>query len=45
MNALKKEMAARPIFAAQPIARDVSATELFERTKRRYPKTMARLAE
>lgn len=44
MGALKKE-AAKPFFAAMPVARDVSAEELFRRTQKRYPKVMARLGE
>lgn len=45
MTAIRKEMAAKPVLVARPIARPVSAEELFSRTMKRYPKTMARLGE
>jgi hypothetical protein len=42
MNALVKENVRAPI---RPKAKKPSAREMFERVMKRYPKTMARLAE
>ncbi|HEX7823025.1 MAG TPA: hypothetical protein VF463_20690 [Sphingobium sp.] len=47
MGALRKEAAVKPNSPARLVVRDadVSAEDLFRRTMKRYPKTMARLAE
>lgn len=42
MNALVKENVKAPV---RPTGKKPSAQEMFERAMRRYPKTMARLAE
>ena len=45
MGVLKKEVAAKPVLVARPVKQQVSATEHYTRTMKRFPATMARLAE